>query len=313
MGNEAFIWAMDLGGTKIEGMVWDPINMRVLYRERVPTQAEHGYNHVLGQIQKLLRNLSTAVGQDASHLGLATPGSIDPKTGCLKNCNATCMNGHTLQSDLAKTLGIPVEVANDANCFALAETKYGAVSKNVPDAKVVFGVILGTGVGGGLVCHGEIWSGAHGIAGEWGHNPLAGHSNPCYCGKFGCNESVFSGPALERYYTHISGKELKMDEIGRLYTTQQEPFAIQTIEYFLENLAKSLALVVNILDPDAIVLGGGLSHLPVLYSSLHPMVASYVFNPEWKAPILPPALGDSAGIFGAAELIRLHPGLFNKN
>jgi fructokinase len=297
------LWGMDLGGTKIEGAIIDSNTRTILYRQRVPTGADKGYAHVLGQIAGLLSSLQDASGLSTNKLGIATPGTTDPGSGLLKNCNAVCLNGMPFRADLENMLGIRVEVANDANCFALAETQYGAVRQHVPKAGVVFGIILGTGVGGGIVCRGEIWPGAHGIAGEWGHNPLMEEGMPCYCGRSGCNETVFSGPALERYYAKLSGQPRPMAEISHLAEQKADPTAMQTLDYFLENLGKALASVVNVLDPDAVVIGGGLSHIQALYHDLRPRVQKHVFNPMWSAPVLKPLLGDSAGVYGAAELL----------
>ena len=297
------LWGMDLGGTKIEGAIIDSSTRTILYRQRVPTGADKGYAFVLSQISGLLSSLEETSGFTAPCLGIATPGTTDPGTGLLKNCNAVCLNGMPFRADLENLLGIRVEVANDANCFALAETQYGAVRLHVPRADVVFGIILGTGVGGGIVCRGEIWPGAHGIAGEWGHNPLMEGGATCYCGRSGCNETVFSGPALERYYAKLSGQNRPMADISYLAEQKADTAAIQTLDYFLENLGKALASVINVLDPDAVVIGGGLSHVPALYTDLRPRVEKHVFNPAWSAPILKPILGDSAGVFGAAELL----------
>lgn len=195
MSSKSLDWGIDLGGTKCECVVLD--GDEVLLRHRIPTERVGGYEHMIGQIAKLVAQCAEKIGQRPTVIGMGTPGARDPQTGLMKNCNTTELNGKPFKEDLERRLGVPVLIANDANCFALAETHLGAVRQHHPDAKVVFGIIMGTGVGSGIVINGRILNGHHGIAGEWGHNVLSPDGPECYCGKHGCVETLISGPALE--------------------------------------------------------------------------------------------------------------------
>jgi predicted NBD/HSP70 family sugar kinase len=224
------------------------------------------------------------------------PGTVEPSTGLMKNANTTCLIGRPLVHDLSAVLGCGVVAENDANCFALAESTLGAAV----GSGVVFGVILGTGVGAGIVVEGKVRTGHHGIAGEWGHNILIPDGDPCYCGKRGCVETVLSGPALERWYASLSGRQRPLSEIA----TSHETEALATIDRLSEYFGRALASVVNVLDPDAIVLGGGVGNIPALYSRGRMSLENWMFNPKFEAKLLKPKLGDSAGVFGAAMLTR---------
>jgi predicted NBD/HSP70 family sugar kinase len=209
------------------------------------------------------------------------------------------LNDQPILQDLERLTGSQILMANDANCFALAEALIGAAA----GAGVVFGVILGTGVGGGVVVNGRILPGLHGIGGEWGHNPLRGESLPCYCGRSGCIEGVIAGPSLERFYREQGGDAVRLPEIS-LRAQAGEKLAIETLERLREKFAESIAAVINILDPDAIVLGGGVGNIPLLYEPrTRECVLAHIFNKELRTRILPPILGDSAGVFGAALLV----------
>ena len=299
------IWGIDLGGTKIEGVVLESaLKPNVLARFRLPTEGEKGYKHVLSQISLVIKQLEQIVGCSPSALGIGTPGSLDTQTQLLKGSNSQHLNGKPFKQDLATLLGIPVEVANDANCFALAETTMGSVKELLPKAGVVFGVIMGTGVGGGLVVGNKVINGRHGIAGEWGHTFLNDDGELCYCGHVGCVESILAGPALERYYLRISGSRIGLKEIYNRYlngTTDQ--YAVLTIERLIMHFGRAIANLVNTIDPDAIVIGGGVGNIDILYSKGVEEVRKYVFNPTFTTPILKPKLGDSAGVFGAAFLV----------
>jgi predicted NBD/HSP70 family sugar kinase len=205
------------------------------------------------------------------------------------------------RKDLEEALRLPVMIANDANCFALAETKLGAVASLGHHPEVVFGVIMGTGVGGGLVVHDQVIAGAQGIAGEWGHNFLDESGGPCYCGKTGCVETVISGPALQKYYASLSGRHLSMKAILEYYA-QGDAAARQTMERLIGFFGKALSVVINIVDPGAIILGGGLGNIDLLYTKGKEAVAKHVFNDRPDIVLLKPVLGDSAGVFGAALL-----------
>ena len=297
------VFGIDLGGTKMEGVVLpfrgsiDPIA-----RLRLPTESEKGYNHIVEQLGRLLQNLEAACKLKATRVGICTPGTVDPKSGFHKNSNTTCLNGKPFRSDLEKKFGIPVAVANDANCFALAEATLGAVQQNAPGAKVVFGIIMGTGVGGGLVINGQVLNGAHGIAGEWGHNFLDERGGPCYCGKSGCVEKVIAGPSLEGFYASKAGNKKSLKDILAAYNTGNDPIAILTIDRLLHFFGLAASVLINILDPDAIVIGGGVGNIDLLYTRGVEEVRKHIFNPELNTIFLKPALGDSAGVFGAAML-----------
>ncbi|GAB4249117.1 MAG: ROK family protein [Saprospiraceae bacterium] len=296
-------WGIDLGGTKIEGVVFDTFeDLNVLARMRLPTEREKGYQHILNQIQKLVESMATHVGVRPEIIGIGTPGTLDPQTQKLKNSNTTCLNGQYLKTDLEAVLGIPLRMANDANCFALAETKLGIVREKVPNANVVWGIIMGTGTGSGIVVGGKVLSGLHGIGGEWGHNFLDESGGPCYCGHFGCTEMVISGPALSKYYASLTGEELPMAEIVKRFERGREEAAQMTMERLLHFFGMAVARVINIIDPDAIVIGGGLGNIELLYDRGPFEVAKHIFNDRLATPFLKPKLGDSAGVFGAALL-----------
>ncbi len=302
---ERYLWGVDLGGTKVEGLIIGADSGQILIRERIPTEAAEGYEHILDQIKKLIDQLKEKTGLEPEAIGFSTPGTIDPGTGLMKNSNTTCMNAQPMHTDLERKLGVKVVMANDANCFALAEATMGAVPEKYPDAQVVFGVIMGTGVGGGVVVNGKIISGKHGIGGEWGHNVLEEDGEDCYCGKKGCNEKVFAGPALERYYARISGEKKKMKEIADLYRAGTDPHATATMERLFKSFGKALHYIVNVLDPDVVVLGGGVSNIDEVYTEGKKELENHIFNNrKVETVFLKPKLGDSAGVFGAAELVR---------
>lgn len=298
------LWGIDLGGTKIEGIILESKeNPETICRLRIPSGAEKGYEHVTGQIMQLIEMMQKSSGLKPERLGMATPGISDPLTQTMKNCNSVCLNGMPLKSDMEKMLGIPIELANDANCFALAETLYGIVKDERPDAKVIFGVIMGTGVGGGIVIDNKVWNGKQGIAGEWGHNMLEEGGEPCYCGKNGCVEITLSGSALEKYYKKISGNTLTMKEIAEYHTEGKDVYATQTINRLTTMFGKAISTVVNILDPDAIVIGGGVGNIDALYTDGLKELKKHIFNNRVETVLLKPKLGDSAGVFGAAGLV----------
>ncbi len=298
------LWGIDLGGTKIEGVVLHALQpSEVISRLRVPTEPERGYEHILNQIAGLVGKLKAETGQSPGRIGFGTPGTLDPITQTLKNSNTTCLNGKPFKKDIEQKLGIPVAMANDANCFALAETKMGVVAQQMPEAEVVFGVIMGTGVGGGLVVNGKVINGRQGIGGEWGHNFLDVSGGPCYCGKTGCVETILSGPALQRFYQSVSGAALKLPEIYQRYQAGTDPHATATIERLVTLFGIGISAVINIIDPDAIVLGGGVGNIDLLYTRGVEEVKKNVFNNRLDTVFLKPMLGDSAGVFGAAMLV----------
>ncbi len=297
------LWGIDLGGTKIEGVILeDRDNPRVLQRTRISTEAEFGYWHIVGRVTQLIEVMTTETGLKPSMIGIGTPGVLDPSLGVMKNCNTTALNGRTLKEDIEAILNIPLKMANDANCFAVAETHLGIVQDKMPNAKVVFGVIMGTGVGAGIVVNGKPINGRHGIAGEWGHNFLDLTGGDCYCGKVGCVEQIISGPALERYFEYLSGSHLPLQEIIILHKEGNDPHATKTVQRLIKFFGKAMANVINILDPDVIVLGGGLGNIDLLYTEGVQEVKKHIFNHELQTKFLKPKLGDSAGVFGAALL-----------
>lgn len=301
---EGNLWGVDLGGTKIECAVLDRQDpTKVILRKRIDTEASNGYSHILHQVKRLVDQVALELGEQPVQVGFATPGVLDPRTQTMKNCNTVCMNGQAMASDLASILGCEVSLANDANCFALAETHLGAVLDVHPGAEIVFGVIMGTGVGGGLVAHGKVVKGVHGIGGEWGHNILEEGGDPCYCGKSGCVEHVISGPALELYYLRQSGQSLRMPQIMEAYFAGNDAVATATVERLLENFGRAISTLINVLDPDVIVIGGGVGNIDLLYTEGYERIKKYIFNSgEVNTPIVKPKLGDSAGVFGAAML-----------
>jgi len=298
------LWGIDLGGTKIEGVILRSASAdNVLIRKRLDTEAEQGYRHIIGRIKLLIDNIAEAVDDRPERLGIATPGSIDPLTGLLKNSNTTCLNGKPFLQDIQDALGIPIKIANDANCFALAETVMGVVPDAVPDAKVVFGVIMGTGVGGGIIINGKPIDGKHGIGGEWGHIFLDASGGKCYCGKTGCVEKVISGTALQHYYQERSGSFKMLQEIVERAESGMDVIATETIDRLVHFFGLGISTIINVLDPDAIVLGGGVGNIDLLYTEGVRQAALNTFNPRLETPFLRPKLGDSAGVFGAALLL----------
>jgi fructokinase len=291
---------IDLGGTKTEIIALD--DGRELLRRRIPTPREN-YDATLRAIVALVEGTEARLGRKGS-LGIAIPGCISAVTGLVKNANSVQLIGHPLDKDLSTALHRPVRVENDANCFALSEATDGAAA----GASVVFGIIAGTGVGGGVVVHGKVLGGAHSIAGEWGHNPLPAptafeleHAPACYCGKKGCIETWCSGPAIAAQYKARSGKTLAVP--GIVAAAQKGDAAAQSeLENFFDRFARAIAGVVNILDPDVIVLGGGLSNITQLYAELPPLVEHYAFHAEGPSQIVKNKHGDSSGVRGAAWL-----------
>jgi len=305
---------VDLGGTKIESAVLEllpdtPRTYLERARLRADTEQHRGYDAIIENAKQLV--IATAreasVELDDLSIGVGMPGGTR-RDGLVKNSNTTCLNGRPFRQDLVRALGRPIAFENDANCFALAETWFGAASAH--RSGVVFGVIMGTGVGGGIVVDGQPWTGPMGIAGEWGHHtvyavtpdtPEASEQlRPCYCGKRGCVEVYVSGPAVERDYARRAGVTLSMADI--VARRASDPAARASCDVFFDAFARGLANVIDVLDPSAIVLGGGLSNIDSLYTEGAQRIAALVFNDELTTPILRPMLGDSAGVIGAALL-----------
>ncbi len=290
---------VDLGGTKTEIVVLAADGSERL-RERAATPRDD-YDGTVALIARLVADARRKVGAGGTALpvGVGIPGAESLATGLIKNANSTWLIGKPLRADLEAALGCPVRLANDANCFALSEASDGAAR----GAGVVFGVILGTGVGGGIVVNGSVLAGANAIAGEWGHNPLPGehHRLPCYCGRKGCIETYLSGPGLARDHRLQGGDDLTAAEIdSRARGGDAECEA--TLSRYESRLARALAGVINILDPDAIVLGGGLSNIMRLYENVPRLWAAHVFSDAVRTPLLKNRHGDSSGVRGAAWL-----------
>jgi predicted NBD/HSP70 family sugar kinase len=295
-----YLWGIDLGGTKIEGVALsDDGQFRTLCRLRRPTEADRGYKRILQNIGGILVLMQDELRCcDNAPIGICTPGTVDPVTGLMKNCNTTVLNGKPLKADLVRMLGREVRIENDANCFALAEAAMGAAR----GAETSFGVIMGTGVGGGVVIRGKTLRGVQGIAGEWGHNVLHKDGPGCYCGKRGCVETYLSGPALERRYIALGGKPYGLQDIVDLAHLNVDAAATQVVQELCENFGRALSMVVNILDPEVVVLGGGVSNVRNLYERGVEELRKNVFSDVFRTRVEPPKLGDSAGVYGAAML-----------
>lgn len=292
-------FGVDLGGTKIEAAALDGRGVRA--RRRVATPRDD-YEATLHAVAQLVFGIEKETGSSGK-VGVGMPGAISPDTGLVKNANSVWLNGRPLAQDLARVLPRQLRFENDANCFALSEAVDGAAA----GARMVFGVILGTGTGGGIVLDGRVWTGHNAIAGEWGHNPLPRPSAdelpgpPCYCGRTGCIETWLSGPALARDYARASGQRAEPAEIA-MRAEQGEPAAEGVMARYEDRLARALSSVINLLDPDVIVLGGGLSNLARLYQDVPPLLPRYVFSDRVDTPLRPPAHGDASGVRGAAWL-----------
>lgn len=291
---------IDMGGTKIEGIALDG-GGRELARLRVPTPQDD-YDGTVAAVVGLVRELESGVGKEGS-VGVGIPGALSTVTGLVKNANSTWIVGHALDRDLARALERPVRMANDANCFALSEAVDGAAAGASP----VFGVILGTGVGGGIVLEGRPLEGASRIAGEWGHNPLPAPADderpgpPCYCGRRGCVETFLSGPGMAADHLRVTGGELEAPAIVAA-ALAGEPTAAATLDRYVERLGRALAVVVNIVDPAVVVLGGGVSNTPGLPERVQAALAPHVFSDEVAARVVRHRHGDSSGVRGAAWL-----------
>ena len=284
---------IDLGGTKIEGIIIDE-NYQSIKRKRIPTNQSDGYDSILKSIDNLICEL-TPENDNKVSIGICTPGALSLDSGLIKNSNTQCLIEKNLQKDLEQILHQKILIENDANCFALAEAKLGA-GKN---SNLIFGVIMGTGVGGGIIIDGKIHHGRTNIAGEWGHHSLHYQGNSCYCGNQGCVETYISGPALEKKWSKLSGLNQSLPEIIQ---NSDNPNFANWKKAFLDNFALSLSNVIDILDPDLIILGGGLSNIDFLYDEGKNAVYEKVFSDVVDTPIVKNELGDSAGVFGACLL-----------
>lgn len=292
----------DIGGTKTEIIVLDTAG-KTHFKKRIVTT--HDYPVFLHNIHQLVTEAEQAVGQTCS-VGIGLPGVVDPKTSLIKNANCTFLNGQHLHDDLNQLLGREIYIANDANCFALSEAVDGAARNK----KVVFGVILGTGCGGGIVINQQIIQGLNANGGEWGHNPLPAYSQEsdgqekqCFCGGQHCLEHFISGTGLAFQYNQMAQQTLSSPEIFKLLE-QGNALAQTVYQRFIDQLARSLAVVINILDPDAIVFGGGLSNEARIYSDVHKIIPQYTITRDIDINLYPAKFGDSSGIRGAAWLAK---------
>jgi fructokinase len=291
---------IDLGGTKIEGVALAD-DGRELARRRV-TAPRGRYDATVRAVVDLVAALETESSGRGS-VGVGIPGTISPATGLIKNANSTWLIGHALDRDLSRALDREVRLANDANCFALSEATDGAAA----GASVVFGVIIGTGTGGGVVVNGRVVVGANAIGGEWGHNPLPAPRDderpgpPCYCGRSGCIETFLSGPGLAREYVARGGEEVAAAEVAAR-AMRGETRAAECLERYEERFARALASIINVLDPDVIVLGGGLSNIARLYERVPRLWSPHVFSDRVATRLVPAKHGDASGVRGAAWL-----------
>ena len=294
---------VDLGDTKIEALAIDAEG-RELARRRIASPA-HDYALTIEAIRSLVTEMEAALGVRA-RVGVGTPGAVSPATGLVKNANSTALNGHRVVADLAQALAREVRVANDADCFALSEASDGAGAGR----RVVFGVILGTGVGGGLVVDGRLWVGPNAIAGEWGHNELPSRTEAalpdtrCYCGRLRCIETYVWGPPLAADHPRAAAAASAEVDARRIAALARagDAQALATLARYCRRLASALATVINIVDPEVVVLGGGLSQVDELYAALPPLLGEYVFSDRCDTPVVRNRHGDSSGVRGAAWL-----------
>jgi fructokinase len=285
---------IDLGGTKIEGIVLDN-KLSEIFRKRIPTDQDKGYDSILENITGLYKELCDQINNKPHTFGIGTPGAISGRTGLMKNSNTTCLNGRTFKIDLENKLNRKILIENDANCFAMTEAIKGAGKGK----KMVFGVIMGTGCGGAIIYEGELITGRQSLAGEWGHMTIDPHGPQCYCGKKGCVETYISGGGLENRYKDLTGEKISLVNIIEKYRNK-EPDAIKITHDFFENFGRSLSNLITILDPDIVVIGGGLSNIDELYTLGVDQVKKYIFNDNLETEIVKNQYGDSAGVWGAA-------------
>lgn len=286
---------IDLGGTKTEAILLTS-NGQVLWRQRRPTNRSDGYEAILSIVADLIKEAAAQLPHGINYtVGIGIPGSIDATTNLVRNANSTCLIGNPLKTDIERLIERPVQIRNDADCFTMAECRSGAGR----DYGLVFGVIMGTGCGGGISINGAVREGPHRIAGEWGHQSMTPEGAECYCGNRGCVETLISGAGVEEAFYRENGQRLSMNEI----VTQARAGELRcrkTFDRFLDDFGRCLGGLISILDPDAIVLGGGLSNIDELYSEGIEKVKKYAFHDKLRTPIMKNQLGDSAGVFGAA-------------
>lgn len=297
---------IDMGQSKIEGILTTENPTEVLEKIRIPTEKDEGYEHVKGNFLKIIEQLKK--GQDdIQGIGIGIPGSLYPGTDIVRNASTDCLVGKPFQAHLREETGIPVFIENDANCFALSETLLGAAQGH----RVVFGIILGSGLGGGIVMDGKVWNGAHGNAAEFGHSTIDYKGALCWCGKRGCLEQYISGFGVERMYRETTGIHLPLKKIYEKFQNKDAD-AEKTIRDFIRLYGVGVANLINCFDPDALVLGGGASNLPILYTDGLESIKKEIFNDELKIPVLKNQLGDSSGVFGAVLVAKERTKSFNQ-
>lgn len=297
-----YLIGIDLGGTKIEGAIVDRGRPEApTFRHRVPTESSGGYEHIVAQVTKLVGTLRENFdGPFPTRIGIGTPGTLDPKSQLLRGSNTQCLNDRPFKADLERALGLEIEMANDANCFALAEATLGA-AKGYP---TVFGIIMGTGCGGGFVVGGRVLNGCHGIAGEWGQIVIEPEGEMSGYGTRGIIETILAGPALEAFYARRSGERRSLREVIERARIGEDADAVATLDRLLDWFPKALAIIIDSFDPHAIVIGGGVGNIDELYAEeTRRRVGEKIFAPTFEAALLKPTLGDSAGVFGAAMLV----------
>ncbi|MBM0104842.1 ROK family protein [Steroidobacter sp. S1-65] len=295
---------VDFGGTKIEAAAIDGDGE---FRARIRSATPANYDAALKMVCELVQGAERQAGTSNCTIGIGTPGSISPRTGAMRNANAVWLNGRRFHEDLSSALGRPVRIANDANCLALSEVTDGAAA----GSKIAFAVILGTGCGGGLIVNGQLVEGAHGVGGEWGHISLPWPSHEevegpsCWCGQRGCLETWVSGSGLQRDYAMQTNIQRSAENIIELARSGEDA-ALSAVRRYIHRLGRGIAVICNIVDPDTIVIGGGMSNVRELYEKLPPVVRSYVFTDAWEPRIVQARWGDSSGVRGAARLWPLN-------
>ncbi|MBF0276700.1 MAG: ROK family protein [SAR324 cluster bacterium] len=290
---------VDLGGTKTEIILTGDNVLDIVERKRVPTIKDQGYERLIAQIAELINEFQSLVHEDEEiTIGMGIPGSVFPPTGLVQSANTQCLIGHPLKKDLEALIKHEIRIENDANCFALSEALIGAGKGH----ESVLGIIMGTGMGGGIVLSGKLRKGVHGNAGEWGHMALIVNGTKCWCGQNGCMELYLSGTGIQRIYQERTGKKRILQEIYQGYEAGSDLAAEEVFEEFIFNFGRGMANLITIFDPSIIVIGGGVSNLPILYSEGVSSTTRQSFRPELPIPIVKNQLGDSSGIFGAAML-----------
>ena len=295
------IWGIDLGPARIEGLILaDKEDKSPLRKMSIPTEAHMGYRHVLEQISRIVEVLTAETGLKPGIIGVSTSGVLDPDSQTIKNSETECLNGHHLKRDLEIFLGVPIKLANHTKCRLLAEAQFGVIKEQAPKAKVIVGLFLGYTVRGGILIEGKILEGLHGIAGDWGHTYLDESGGRCHCGKVGCVDTLLSKESLEVFYASIRGARIPIQEVMKRHEAGDDVAARKTVHRLLHYFGKGVAQVINLLDPDVILLGGPVGRLEILTQEGMEDVGSHIHNNEIRTQFLNPCLGGSSGVLGAA-------------